>query len=123
MGLMHVFEAGLYILCGHFTNCSLFSDIVYLCVRFIRLTLGVVLVAASIFWDCLSFASITMEENDKNGVSSINVSEQNDAVARDDAKRGAATLEKQTRTRRLFSTPQLFAFSLVYLGTWYSIAT
>lgn len=64
-----------------------------------------------------------MEEKDKNKVSSINVSEQNDAVARDDAKRGAATLEKQTRTRRLFSTPQLFAFSLVYLGTWYSIAT
>lgn len=123
MGLMHVLEAGLLHPLWHFTNCSLFSDTVYLCVRFTRLTLEVVPVAASKFWGCLTFVSITMEEKDKNEVSSINVSEQNDAVARDDAKRGAATLEKQTRTRRLFSTPQLFAFSLVYLGTWYSIAT
>lgn len=64
-----------------------------------------------------------MGEKDKSGVSSIKVSEQNDAVAQDGAKTGAGTLEEQTRTRRLFSTPQLFAFSLVYLGTWYSIAT
>lgn len=62
-----------------------------------------------------------MEEKNKNDISLVIVSEQNDA--RKDAKRGAATLEEQTRTRRLFSTPQLFAFSLVYLGTWYSIAT
>ncbi|KAM0814827.1 putative Amino acid/polyamine transporter I [Seiridium cardinale] len=31
-----------------------------------------------------------------------------------------SVLEKQTRTRRLFSSVQLFAFNLVYLGTWYS---
>jgi hypothetical protein len=28
-------------------------------------------------------------------------------------------LEKQAITRRLFSTPQLSAFNIVYLGTWY----
>ena len=64
-----------------------------------------------------------MEEKNKPDVASINVSEQNDAAAGGDEKRGAGTVEEQTRTRRLFSTPQLFAFSLVYLGTWYSIAT
>lgn len=31
-------------------------------------------------------------------------------------------LEKQTRTLRLFSRSQLFAFSLVYLGTGYYVA-
>lgn len=31
-------------------------------------------------------------------------------------------LKEQTRTRRLFSTPQLFAFSIVYLGTGYYVA-
>lgn len=31
-------------------------------------------------------------------------------------------LQEQTRTRRLFSTPQLFAFSVVYLGTGYYVA-
>lgn len=30
----------------------------------------------------------------------------------------AAFLQKQTRTRRLFNEKQLFAFSLVYMGTW-----
>lgn len=64
-----------------------------------------------------------MGEKDENGVSSIKVSEQNDAAAQDGAKTGADTLEEHTRTRRSFSTPQLFAFSLVYVGTWYSIAT
>ncbi|KAF3767606.1 hypothetical protein M406DRAFT_40378 [Cryphonectria parasitica EP155] len=34
----------------------------------------------------------------------------------------ASLIERQTRTRRLFSMPQLFAFSIVYLGTWYSVA-
>lgn len=29
-----------------------------------------------------------------------------------------AFLHKQTRTRRLFNEKQLFAFSLVYMGTW-----
>lgn len=64
-----------------------------------------------------------MEEKDQPDVASVNVSDQSDGVPRDNAQGGVGMLEKQTRTRRLFSTPQLFAFSLVYLGTWYSIAT
>ncbi|ROW11623.1 hypothetical protein VMCG_01295 [Cytospora schulzeri] len=32
--------------------------------------------------------------------------------------RDASLLEKQTRTRRLFSSTQLFFFSLCYMGTW-----
>lgn len=66
---------------------------------------------------------VRMEEKNKPDAASVNVSEKNDGGARDSAQGGAGMLEKQTRTRRLFSTPQLFAFSLVYLGTWYSIAT
>ncbi|KAG8162111.1 hypothetical protein KVR01_007876 [Diaporthe batatas] len=66
---------------------------------------------------------VSMEEKGKRDAASINVSEKNDGGARDSAEGGSGMLEKQTRTRRLFSTPQLFAFSLVYLGTWYSIAT
>jgi choline transport protein len=68
-----------------------------------------------------------MDEKGGPDVASLNVSDRgSDGVARDAGPKGAAAsgmLEKQTRTRRLFSTPQLFAFSLVYLGTWYSIAT
>lgn len=64
-----------------------------------------------------------MKEKDRPDVASINVSDHSDGVPRDNPQGGAGMLEKQTRTRRLFSTPQLFAFSLVYLGTWYSIAT
>jgi hypothetical protein len=36
------------------------------------------------------------------------------------ASPSVSKMEKQTRTRRLFSGPQLFAFNLVYLGIWYS---
>lgn len=36
----------------------------------------------------------------------------------DSPQENAAFLEKQTRTRRLFNEKQLFAFSLVYMGTW-----
>lgn len=64
-----------------------------------------------------------MEEKYKPDAASIKVSEKNNGGARDGAQGEPGMLEKQTRTRRLFSTPQLFAFSLVYLGTWYSIAT
>lgn len=35
----------------------------------------------------------------------------------------ASLVEKQTRTRRLFSTSQLFAFSLVYFVTWAGLGT
>ncbi|ROW17977.1 hypothetical protein VPNG_00211 [Cytospora leucostoma] len=44
----------------------------------------------------------------------INVSEQVQAPE----SRDASLLEKQTRTRRLFSSAQLFSFSLCYMGTW-----
>ncbi|KAI1845585.1 hypothetical protein JX266_008196 [Neoarthrinium moseri] len=33
----------------------------------------------------------------------------------------ASFLQKQTRTRRLFNEKQLFAFSLVYMGTWSAV--
>lgn len=33
----------------------------------------------------------------------------------------ASLLEKQTRTRRLFSSTQLFFFSMCYLGTWAAV--
>lgn len=33
----------------------------------------------------------------------------------------SSTLEMQTRTRRLFSFPQLFAFSLSYMSIWAGI--
>lgn len=35
----------------------------------------------------------------------------------------ASLIERQTRTRRLFSTSQLFAFSLVYFVTWAGLGT
>lgn len=34
----------------------------------------------------------------------------------------ASLVEQQTRTLRLFSMSQLFAFVLLYLGTWHSVA-
>lgn len=60
----------------------------------------------------------TVEKMD--GVS-IQVSDQGGSTS-DKPGYQATLIEQQTRTRRLFSMPQLFAFSLVYLGTWYSVA-
>lgn len=61
--------------------------------------------------------------SDRKGIemSSIKVSEDSPdpGASKQDT---ASIIEKQTRTRRLFSMPQLFAFALVYLGTWYSVA-
>lgn len=57
---------------------------------------------------------------EKHEPGSINVSEK--AAAFDDRKDGPSALETQTRTRRLFSLPQLFSFSLVYMATWYCVA-
>lgn len=56
-----------------------------------------------------------VHEKQEAGV--VNVSEQDGGSSHD-----ASLIEQQTRTRRLFSYPQLFAFSLVYLGTWYCTA-
>lgn len=44
----------------------------------------------------------------------VDISEQPQAPG----SRDASLLEKQTRTRRLFSSAQLFSFSLCYRGTW-----
>lgn len=41
--------------------------------------------------------------------------------SRSSPQENAAFLEKQTRTRRLFNEKQLFAFSLVYMGTWSAV--
>lgn len=67
-----------------------------------------------------------MMDKEKAEPSSVNISEtpcvSPDAALEDSSKSGTTLLETQTRTRRLFSQTQLFAFSLVYLGTWYSSA-
>lgn len=52
-------------------------------------------------------------------MSDIKVSEQGSGGRPD----SASLIEKQTRTRRLFSTSQLFAFSLVYFVTWGGLGT
>jgi hypothetical protein len=44
------------------------------------------------------------------------------SAASPNVQQDQSLLEKQTRTRRLFSRSQLFAFSLVYLGTGYYVA-
>lgn len=58
--------------------------------------------------------------DEKFGVQPVDVSEQ--PVAMDKTGSETSSLEKQTRTRRLFSSSQLFAFNIVYLGTWYYTA-
>lgn len=70
-----------------------------------------------------------MGSGEKYDLSSANVSETlsdsaspADAGSSKDNHGGVTLLEAQTRTRRLFSQAQLFAFSLVYLGTWFSSA-
>lgn len=64
--------------------------------------------------------SLTMGNIEKHESGSINVSEK--AATFDNRKDGPSALETQTRTRRLFSLPQLFSFSLVYMATWYCVA-
>lgn len=62
-----------------------------------------------------------MGNNEKQQLGPINVSEK--AATLDDGRDdGPSALETQIRTRRLFSLPQLFSFSLVYMGTWYCVA-
>lgn len=51
-------------------------------------------------------------------VSKLNVTEPNVQEKQDKPPENASILEKQTRTRRLFSSAQLFCFSLIYLVTW-----
>lgn len=63
-----------------------------------------------------------MEFNDKHELSTIEVHDRNSLAAVDSPKDGSSVLVAQTRTRRLFSLPQLFSFSLVYMATWYCVA-
>lgn len=51
-------------------------------------------------------------------VSKFNATESNVQEKQDKPPENASILEKQTRTRRLFSSAQLFCFSLIYLVTW-----
>lgn len=63
-----------------------------------------------------------MEINDKHEFSTIKVAGRDSPAAADTIKDGSSVLVAQTRTRRLFSLPQLFSFSLVYMATWYCVA-
>lgn len=63
-----------------------------------------------------------MESNDKHELSTIKVHDRNSPAAVNSPKDGSSVLVAQTRTRRLFSLPQLFSFSLVYMATWYCVA-
>lgn len=63
-----------------------------------------------------------MENDDKQELSTIKVYDQSSPPAVDGSKDGSSILVTQTRTRRLFSLPQLFSFSLVYMATWYCVA-
>lgn len=50
-------------------------------------------------------------------VSKFNVTEPNVQEKQDKPPENASILEKQTRTRRLFPSAQLFCFSLIYFVT------
>lgn len=65
-----------------------------------------------------------MEASKTRATASVNASEDAKGTPPDNkvGVDGSSLLEKQTRTRRLFSYSQLFSFSLVYLGTWYCTA-
>ncbi|KAI1879116.1 hypothetical protein JX265_003293 [Neoarthrinium moseri] len=62
-----------------------------------------------------------MSLDNKPEFNSANVLEQSVQIG-DDQASSVTLVEKQTRTRRLFSTTQLFALNIVYLGTWYNTA-
>lgn len=67
-----------------------------------------------------------MHLDEKLGRTSIAVSEKTSDVPVDSnhtcSNYDQSLVERQTRTRRLFSYAQLVAFELVYMGTWSSTA-
>lgn len=65
-----------------------------------------------------------MAHGDKHELGLLEVAHQTStsSAALSNIRRDQSLLEKQTRTLRLFSRSQLFAFSLVYLGTGYYVA-
>lgn len=64
-----------------------------------------------------------MDSNEKKGRVSIGIAEEIlPAVLKQSNLDGQSLIERQTRTRRLFSYAQLVAFELVYMGTWSATA-
>lgn len=65
-----------------------------------------------------------MARDEKHELGLIDVADQTNTTSATlaNAQQDQSLLEKQTRTLRLFSRLQLFAFSLVYLGTGYYVA-
>lgn len=61
----------------------------------------------------------TMDSGPKYDLGPINVDVSVQPQAPD--SRDASLLEKQTRTRRLFSSTTLFFFSMCYMGTWFAV--
>ncbi|ORY66535.1 amino acid/polyamine transporter I [Pseudomassariella vexata] len=64
-----------------------------------------------------------MGADDQYDLKSMNVSDQVSQPRDGPIDNFPTELEKQTRTRRLFSTAQLFAFSIMYLMTWGSVGS
>lgn len=65
-----------------------------------------------------------MARDEKHELGLLEVADQTNttSAALPNDQQDQSLLEKQTRTLRLFSRSQLFAFSLVYLGTGYYVA-
>lgn len=63
-----------------------------------------------------------MHDN-KIELTQVNVSHGNGKSGPPAPRDDASFIETQTRTRRLFSSAQIFCFALVYFGTWSSIGT
>ncbi|KAJ0107334.1 hypothetical protein J7T55_015800 [Diaporthe amygdali] len=64
-----------------------------------------------------------MASNEKHDLVQVGIANETSTSAiSPDIQQDQSLLEKQTRTLRLFSKSQLFAFSLVYLGTGYYVA-
>lgn len=64
---------------------------------------------------------LNMGNSEKRDTGRVNVSE--GPVTLEESNHGSSSVAVQTRTRRLFSLPQLFSFSLVYMATWYCVAS
>lgn len=62
-----------------------------------------------------------MADENKSDLRPVDVSAQSVTMEKTGSE-PSSIIEKQTRTRRLFSATQLFAFNIVYLGTWYYTA-
>lgn len=59
-----------------------------------------------------------MDADEKTGRLSVGISEKTLPAFLNHSSYSQSLIERQTRTRRLFSYAQLVAFELVYMGTW-----